>query len=240
MEIRIFNNYEELSKCAANEIIKQVKTNPTSTIGFATGSSPIGLYKCLIKDHKENGTDYTEIRSFNLDEYYDIEKSNPQSYFNFMYENLFSHINIRNKNINIPSGHSKDMNEEVYKYNQLLKENSLDIQILGIGSNGHIGFNEPGTKHDQETHVIELDQQTREDNARFFNSIDEVPTHAITMGIKNILDTKKIILIATGKKKAEAIKGMVNGAITEDLPASALQNHDNVILFLDKEASRYL
>jgi glucosamine-6-phosphate deaminase len=240
MEIRVFDNYEELSRSAALEIIEIVKMNPKSVIGFATGSSPLGLYNELIKDHKKNNTSFNKILSFNLDEYFGIDKHHSQSYYNFMQQNLFKHIDIKDNNINIPSGSTDNVLLECKEYNRKLANDPIDIQILGIGSNGHIGFNEPGTPFDSVTHQVLLDEKTRNDNARFFTSINEVPTHAVTMGIKNILSSRKILLIATGDNKSNPVNAMINGPIDPNCPASALQMHKDVIVFLDKAAAKKL
>ncbi|ERJ13678.1 glucosamine-6-phosphate deaminase [Haloplasma contractile] len=240
MKVEICNTYEEISKKAAAFIIEQVNQVPNSVIGFATGSSPIGLYKELVRDYRENATSYKDVISFNLDEYFGINKDNDQSYYYFMKTHLFKHIDIKKEHIHIPSGDSEDVLEECEFYNKKLAEHIVDIQILGIGSNGHIGFNEPGTPFDQKTHVIELDEKTRQDNARFFNSYDEVPQYAVTMGIKNILQARKILLIATGEKKADAVKRMIEGPETIDLPASALQSHPDVTVLVDYEAASML
>ncbi len=236
MKIIKVKNYEEMSQKAFEELSKVIKNNPMANLGLATGSSPIGMYKKLIKDHKENKTSYKNIKTFNLDEYIGIRSNHTQSYNYFMNENLFNHIDIDQKNINIPKGDIDDPNKECEEYNKKLDNVSIDIQILGIGSNGHIGFNEPGTPFSQETHIIELDEKTRLDNKRFFNSLDEVPNYAITMGIKNIMDSKKILLLASGKSKAQAVKKMIEGNVTTDLPASILQKHNNVTIIVDKEA----
>lgn len=240
MEIKIFDTYEELSKEAAKVIIDQVRNHPKSVLGLATGSSPIGLYNELIRDHQENQTSYKEVTTYNLDEYHGIEKTHPQSYYHFMVETLFKHIDINLDNVNIPNGMTDDVEAECRRYDEILKDKAIDVQILGIGGNGHIGFNEPGTPFDSTTHYVKLDEKTRQDNARFFNSIDEVPTHAITMGIKSIIAAKKIILIASGASKADAIERMVNGPVDPSLPASILQKHDNVIVYLDREAASKL
>ncbi|MDF2698682.1 MAG: glucosamine-6-phosphate deaminase [Haloplasmataceae bacterium] len=240
MKIKVFDNYEELSKNAALEIINQVKSNPESVIGFATGSSPMGLYNELINDYKLNNTSYRNILSFNLDEYFGIDRNHSQSYYHFMHTNLFKHIDIDDKNVNIPSGYTNNVKLECEAYNKKLDKNPIDVQILGIGRNGHIGFNEPGTKFDSVTHQVELDENTRIDNARFFSSLEEVPTQAVTMGIKNILNSKKVILIASGENKADAVYSMINGPVDQSCPASALQMHDNVVVFLDKFAAKKL
>ncbi len=240
MKIKVFQDYQTLSINAAKMIINQVKENKQSVIGFATGSSPLGIYQELIKDHQENKTTYQELISFNLDEYYGIDKEHKQSYYYFMQENLFKHIDINHQNINFPSGKATDINKECDYYNQKLRNNPIDIQILGIGANGHIGFNEPGTDMESITHYVKLDEKTRQDNARFFNSIDEVPEYAITMGIKNILAAKKIILVANGSNKIDAIYKMVKGPIDSSCPASFLQMHNNVTVFLDEIAAEKL
>lgn len=240
MEIKIFDNYHELSQYAASDIINQVRTKNNTVLGLATGSSPIGIYQELIKDYKENHTFYNEVTTFNLDEYYGIEKTHSQSYYRFMKDNLFNYIDINPQNINIPSGDSDNVDLECTMYNKKLEQQQIDIQVLGIGSNGHIGFNEPGTSFDSITHHVKLDEKTRNDNARFFESKDKVPTHAVTMGIKNILQSKKIILVATGLKKADAVYEMVKGPVDPKCPASSLQMHDNVIVLVDKEAASKL
>jgi len=241
MEIIVVRNYEEASD-KAFEIMKDiVVSNPKATLGLATGSTPLGLYQRMIKDCKENNTTYKEIKTFNLDEYFGLDSTHPQSYFTFMYENLFKDIDIDINNTHVPKG-TGDIQANCDEYNQLLSENRVDIQLLGIGGNGHIGFNEPGTSFDSVTHYIELDQRTREDNARLFfdGNINEVPTDAITMGIKNILDAKKVLLIACGKNKADAIKEMIEDQPTTKLPASALKHHKDVIVIIDEEAASKL
>lgn len=241
MELIIVKDYEEASDLAFKHMVEVVKNNPQANLGLATGSTPIGLYKRMVEDHKKNGTSYKGIKSFNLDEYFGLDPQHEQSYFHFMYEHLFKDIDIDIANTHVPSGVG-DIQANCDSYNQLLKENPIDIQLLGIGGNGHIGFNEPGTPFDSVTHFIELKQRTREDNARlFFNGhLEEVPTHAITMGISNILQAKKVLLIACGENKADAIKVMVEGEPTTDLPASALKNHPNYVCIIDEAAASKL
>lgn len=240
MEVRVLNNYQELSKKAAQVIIKQVKEKPNSVIGFATGSSPLGIYQELITDYQKNHTSYQNIITFNLDEYYGIKRNHPQSYYYFMMDKLFNHLDINPNNINFPNGDAEDIEAECRRYNEKLEKYPIDIQILGIGANGHIGFNEPGTAFDSITHLVKLDEKTRIDNARFFNSLAEVPEYAITMGIKNILAAKKIILIASGINKQDAILKMIKGPVDPSCPASILQTHDDVLVFLDEEAAEKL
>ena len=199
------------------------------------------MYELMVKDHKENGTSYQDIKSYNLDEYYGLEKTHPQSYYYFMQKHLFSSIDIKPENIHVPKGHD-NIQENCDEYNKMLVENPIDIQLLGIGSNGHIGFNEPGTPFDAVTHHVDLKQSTIEDNARlFFNgNIDEVPKHAISMGIKNIMEAKKVVLIACGENKANAIQKLVEEEPTTSLPASALSKHNDFVLIIDEAAASKL
>lgn len=212
----------------AFEILKEKLANGAQTLGLATGSSPLEFYKEIV----ESDLDFSNLTSVNLDEYVGLDGDNPQSYRYFMQENLFNQKPF--KESFLPRG-VKD-NAEAERYNQILADHPVDLQILGIGRNGHIGFNEPGTPFDSQTHLVELDQSTIEANARFFAKIEDVPTQAISMGIKNILDAKSIILFAYGESKAEAIAGTVSGPVTENLPASSLQNHPDVTIIADAEA----
>lgn len=241
MEVIIVKDYEEASQKACEIMLNVVKSNPTANLGLATGSTPIRLYELMREDHKKNGTSYKDIKSFNLDEYFGLDQSHPQSYHYFMCHNLFNELDIDMNNVHVPKGNG-NIDEECKAYNQLLEDNPIDIQLLGIGSNGHIGFNEPGTSFDAVTHKVDLKQSTIEDNARLFfdGKIDEVPKQAISMGIKNIMDAKSILILAFGKGKAEAVKGMIEGPVTTDLPASVLQNHNDVTVIIDKDAASLL
>lgn len=241
MKVIICENQEAASVKAAEVMLEVVKNNPTANLGLATGSTPIRMYELMVRDHKENGTSYKDIKSYNLDEYYGLDKTHPQSYYYFMQKHLFSKIDIKPENVHVPSG-AGDIQDSCDEYNKMLAENQIDIQLLGIGSNGHIGFNEPGTPFEAVTHFVDLKQSTIEDNARlFFNGkIEDVPKQAISMGIKNIMNAKSILILAFGKGKAEAVKGMVEGPVTTDLPASILQNHDNVTVIVDKDAAELL
>lgn len=241
MKLIICENYEEASAEAAKVMLELVKNNPTANLGLATGSTPIKMYELMAKDHAENRTTYKDIKSYNLDEYYGLENTHPQSYYYFMQKHLFSKIDIKPENVHVPSG-AGDIQASCDEYNETLNQNPIDIQLLGIGSNGHIGFNEPGTPFDAVTHVVDLKQSTIEDNARIFfdGKIDEVPKQAISMGISNIMKAKKVLLLAFGKGKAKAVKGMIEDPVTTDLPASVLQNHQDVIVILDKEAASLL
>lgn len=240
MEVIITNNAEELADKALEVMLGVVKNNPSAVIGLATGSSPIGLYKKMIEDHNTNGTSYKNIKSVNLDEYVGLGIESDQSYVYFMNDNLFKGIDIDKRNTNLPNGKAADMQAECDRYTALLDSMPQDIQLLGIGGNGHIGFNEPGTSFDSTTHIVTLHENTRKDNARFFASLDEVPTHAITMGIKNIMNAKKILVVANGANKADAVYAMVKGEISENCPASVLQNHKDVVVIVDKAAAAKL
>ena len=233
-------DYEQMSQ-KAFEIIKQtIVEKPNAVLGLATGSTPVGLYKLMIKDHQENGTSYKDVTTFNLDEYVGLPVDHPESYYSFMHRNLFDYIDIPEENIHIPSSQG-DLQKCCDDYNNALANTTIDIQVLGIGSNGHIGFNEPDTPFDSLTHIVDLKESTIKDNARFFdNDISKVPTQAITMGIENVMEAKKILLMASGLNKANAIQATVMGVVTEHVPASVLRNHPDVIIVIDEEAGSSL
>lgn len=238
MKLITTSNYEELSQKAAEEIISRIKGNPTLNLGLATGSTPTGLYQELIRDHKQNQTTYKEINTFNLDEYIGIPKKDRNSYHYFMCEHLFEHIDIPLEQTHIPDGTAKDLDEECRRYEQFIAEHGgIDLQILGIGQNGHIGFNEPGTPFDSRTHIIDLAESTRKANSRFFESLEDVPKQAITMGIASIMESKEVFLLVSSASKAKALARLINGDVSEQFPASVLQNHPNVTIFADKEAA---
>lgn len=236
MKVIVCKDYKDVSKKATKLVMKEIITKPNLNLGLATGSSPIGLYKNLIEAYRKDLVSFSEVRSFNLDEYIGIERNHPQSYYSFMFEHLFKHVDIKLENINIPNNNLNHIESLAEEYNEILDNNIIDVQILGIGSNGHIGFNEPGTPLSNKTFIVNLDEQTRLDNARFFNSTDEVPDKAITMGIKNIMRSKKIILLASGDNKKDAIYKTIYGEITNKLPASILQLHPDCTLIVDEEA----
>lgn len=241
MRIIVAANYDEMSKKAADIVASQIILKPESVVGLATGGTPVGFYNELIKIHKDGKFSFKEVKTFNLDEYYGLDKDNTQSYHYYMMKNLFNHIDINIENINIPSGTAKDIEVECKAYEARIKNaGGIDIQVLGIGTNGHIGFNEPDVKFEAITHLVKLDEETIEANSRFFNSIEEVPKSAISMGIKTIMHAKKIVLLASGIEKAKVIERMMNGDITPDLPASILQLHPDVTLILDKDAASEL
>lgn len=240
MEILKCKDYEECSKVASEIFIDAIKQNPNIVLGLATGSTPIGTYKNIIKAYEEGQISFKNVRTYNLDEYVGISRENDQSYYYFMHDNLFNHVDILEENVHVPYAYEGKFEESAKAYTEELKKANVDIQLLGIGANGHIGFNEPGTSFDQETFIIELTEKTREDNKRFFASIDDVPTHAITMGIADILRSKKIVLIASGENKAEAVKKLLSGEVTVDFPASSLHNHMDVVVIVDEAACKLL
>lgn len=241
MRLIIVDNYEEMSKEAARIMASYITLKPNAVIGLATGSTPLGMYEELVNMYNKKEVNFENVKSFNLDEYYGLSKDNDQSYNYYMQENFFKYINIKPENINIPNGVAKDIKEECLSYENRIKEaGGIDIQVLGIGVNGHIGFNEPDVKFEAETHLVQLDDQTIESNARFFESREEVPTTAISMGIKTIMHSRKIVLLANGKSKAEAVIKALTGKITPDVPASILQLHLDVTVIIDKEAASLL
>lgn len=235
MNIKVLKDYEELSQTASSYIEHQVKKNPQSVLGLATGGTPLGTYKQVVQSYQSQGIDYSGVSSLNLDEYVGLDKNDPQSYHYFMKEHLFDHINIQDEHTFIPNGKTESLFEECKRYEGIIDEiGPPDLQILGIGENGHIGFNEPDTSFESMTHIVDLEVSTRQANARFFNSFDDVPKQAITMGIGSILKSKQIILLASGERKAEAIKRLLQGPVDEQFPASALHHHNQVTLLVDQ------
>lgn len=221
MKIIKAKSYKELSKTACDIIIKEVFKKPNIVIGFATGSTPLELYKELVREYKKKDIDFSKVTTFNLDEYYPIKKNNKKSYRYYMYKNLFGHINIKKSNINLLNGEAKNPEKECVNYENKIKRKHIDIQILGVGSNGHIAFNEPGTSLNSRTRLI-----TWPDNKK-----------GLTMGIKTILSAKKIVLLASGKKKAKAIKQLIKGKIDKRYPVTYLKKHRSLILIIDKSAA---
>lgn len=237
MKIYVGKDYDEMSKKAANIIAAQVTLKPDSVLGLATGSSPIGTYKQLIQKHQAGDLDFSAIRTINLDEYKGLSRDNDQSYYYFMNDNLFKHVNIDPANTNIPNGLAADAEAECARYEQIIDSfGGADLQLLGIGHNGHIGFNEPTDNFIKYTHEVALSERTIEANSRLFASKDEVPTHAYTMGIKSIMQAKKILLVASGSDKAQIIKEAFTGPVTPYVPASILQLHPDVTLVGDEAA----
>lgn len=238
MRIVVVANYEMMSAKAAQIIVSQIILKPEAIIGLATGSTPEGMYKDLVKFENEGLVDMQSVVTFNLDGYYGIDVKDKQSYHYYMHKHLFDHVKIPSKQIHMPPGQSKDIKMACRTYDELIKKaGGIDVQILGIGQNGHIGFNEPDIKFEAKTHLVALDASTIKANARFFENEDLVPKQAISMGIKNIMQSKKIVLMASGASKADAIYEMVNGPITPNLPASVLQLHPDVVVIIDKDAA---
>lgn len=238
MKIIVCDDYKALGKAAYEELKPALK--PGATLALATGSSPIGLYDLMAEDYEKGNVSYRDISSVNLDEYVGLGAGDEQSYYEFMRKNLFDRIDIDKNNTDLPDGKAADIPAEIARYEAKLERTPVDVQILGIGSNGHIGFNEPGTPFDSVVHLVDLTENTIKDNARFFTSMDEVPRHAISMGIKNVMHAKKIILLASGKNKALAVRAMIEGNVSTDCPASVLQLHPDCTVVLDKEAASLL
>lgn len=230
-------NYQQMSKKAAEYIIDRVTNLPSIKLGLATGGTPIGTYKHLIEDYQKNGTSYLNVTTFNLDEYIGLSGENKNSYRYYMNDLFFNHIDINKGKTHIPEGDVSDMQRECLRYEELITENGgIDLQILGIGGNGHIGFNEPGTSFHSKTHIVDLAPSTIEANARFFTQLEEVPTKAITMGISTIMKSKEILLLVSGESKKEALDKLMNGPVDESFPASILKNHPRVTIIADKAA----
>lgn len=238
MKLILKENYDELSKEAAKIVENQIRQKKDSVLGLATGSTPLGTYKELVRMHKEEELSFKEITTFNLDEYIGLDKNHESSYVYFMEENLFKWIDIRRDKAFVPNGMAKDLFEYGKKYDQMiLDKGGIDLQILGIGSNGHIAFNEPSKNLSLWTTVVELTEGTIKDNSRFFDDIESVPTKAITMGIGSIMKAKKIILLVNGKNKADILAKIINeNSITTDIPASILFLHRDFTIICDKEA----
>lgn len=238
MNVLIYNTEEQIGIAAGNYMCGQVLQKPNSVLGLATGSTPLKPYGQMIELYKKGVVDFSGVTTFNLDEYVDLDVNDKNSYHSFMHENLFDHINIPEESINFLDGNAADPEKECREYEKKIKAaGGIDIQLLGIGSNGHIAFNEPADCFQRWTHVVTLKESTVKDNSRFFKSIDEVPTRALTMGIGSIMQAKKILIIAIGENKAKAIKQLIDGNVTPMCPASVLQFHTDVTLMLDKAAA---
>lgn len=240
MKIIITKDYEDMSESAFEIFRSVVKDNPKAVLGLATGTTPLGLYRRMIDDHKTNGTSYKDVKTVNLDEYAGLDIDSEQSYVYFMRNNLFNGLDVDLNNTNIENGKADDAEEECIRYNNLLNNLPRDIQLLGLGSNGHIAFNEPGTPFGIGTHTVKLAESTIKDNSRLFDRIEDVPTVAFTMGPRNIMHAKKVLILASGANKAKAVYSMVKGEVTEDCPASILQLHPDCTLIADEEAAALL
>jgi len=234
-------DYNELSSKAAQLITEQIIKKKNSVLGLATGSTPIGVYQELIGKFQKGELDFSEVITFNLDEYYGLSPEHPQSYYFFMWDIFFKHINIKKENVHLLNGVTENVDKECKQYEDLIKKNGgIDLQILGIGDNGHIGFNEPDVSLNTKTHLVNLTAKTIKANSRFFNDVQEVPRQAITMGIGTIMQARKIILLASGKRKAKVIERTINGPINTKVPASVLQLHNDVTIVVDQKAASQL
>lgn len=238
MKIISAKDYQALSRAAANIISAQVILKPSCVLGLATGSSPVGTYQQLIEWYKKGDLDFSQVRTVNLDEYVGLDKDHDQSYAYFMRTNLFDHINVDPANTNIPDGMAPDEAEECARYDKVIHDlGGIDLQLLGLGPNGHIGFNEPGEAFELETHCVDLTPATIEANKRFFDGNEDlVPKQAYTMGIKTIMQARKVLVVANGLAKAKAVKAVVSGPVTPECPGSILQMHPDCILVADEEA----
>lgn len=235
------NSEQQFNETGAGIIASLLQTNPRAILGLATGSTPVGVYEKLIELYRAGIVSFKQASSYNLDEYIGLPTDHPESYRRFMDEKLFNQVDIDLNNTHVPLGNTADPEQTAKDYARLLDEaGQVDLQLLGVGHNGHIGFNEPGEELQGPPHVVKLEEQTRAANARFFNSIDEVPTHALTMGIGSILKAKQILLMAKGEDKAAIIAQALKGPITTQCPASLLQTHSNVVVVVDPAAGRHL
>lgn len=241
MRIIVTEDYQSLSIEAARIIAGQLTLIPRSVLGLATGGTPLGTYQQLVDYHRRHQLDFAQATTFNLDEYVGVAEDNPHSYHAYMFTNLFNAINIHRKNIHIPNGMAADLERECAAYEQAIENaGGIDLQLLGIGNNGHIGFNEPDISFEATTHMVKLDEQTIQANARFFNRPEDVPQYAISMGIKTIMRARTILLLANGSGKANVIEQALFGEISPRVPASILQLHPNVIVVLEREAAAKL
>lgn len=230
-------DYDEMSRLACQLTLERMKTYKSPVLGLATGSTPEGLYRCLIEQYKRGNISFRNVTTFNLDEYIGLDESNKNSYHYYMNEKLFNHIDLPKENAYVPNGTAASFDKECEQYEKLIRDaGGIDIQLLGLGINGHIGFNEPGTKLDSRTHVVTLDESTRNANAHFFASEGEVPKQAISMGVQTIMESKEIILLVSGEKKAKALKRLITGEVSEDFPASVLHRHRHVTIIADDDA----
>jgi glucosamine-6-phosphate deaminase len=237
MQIYRAKDYEDMSKKAANIIASQVVLKPDCVLGLATGSTPIGAYKNLVEKYEQGELDFSQVTTVNLDEYKGLPRENDQSYYYFMHDNLFDHVNVKPENTHLPDGTKENADEECARYEELIRSlGGQDLQLLGLGHNGHIGFNEPDAIFEKETHCVDLQESTIEANKRFFDSADDVPKQAYTMGIGTIMQAKKILVVVSGEDKADTVAKAFFGPVTPEVPASILQFHKDVILVADEAA----
>jgi glucosamine-6-phosphate deaminase len=238
MQVRVFETSEEMSLAAAEHFAARIKGKPGIVLGLATGSTPIKMYNALVRMVEEGQLDFSQVVTFNLDEYVGLAPDHDQSYRYFMDQHLFDRVNIARENTHVPDGLAPDMVAMCAAYEEAIKEaGGIDVQLLGIGGNGHVGFNEPGSARDSRTRVVGLTAETIRDNSRFFQNESEVPRQAISMGIATIMDSKEVVLIANGANKAEAVAKSVEGEVTPDVPASFLQEHPNCTFLIDRAAA---
>jgi len=239
--IHKFDSQQELNEVGAGIISALIQTKPNAALGLATGGTPVGIYEALVTGFRKGRFSFKNVTTFNLDEYAAIAENHPESYHTYMRHHLFDYVDIELANTNIPNGNAPDLLAECAEYDRKLEAiGQVDLQILGIGHNGHIGFNEPDAQLNSGTHLVKLKSETREANARFFDSIDDVPTHALTMGVGSILKAKTILLVVRGADKADIVHRALRGPITTECPASLLQTHANLIVLVDQEAGRLL
>ena len=237
MEVIVKKNYEEMSKAAATLFAAEIMENPKTILGMATGSTPVGLYKELVKMYEAGDLDFSQVTTFNLDEYIGLAPEHDQSYHYFMNDNLFNHVNINKENVHVPDGVGFEAGEAGKAYEELMaKTGQVEIQLLGLGCNGHIGFNEPGDHFEDGTHCVDLKESTIEANKRFFESADDVPKQAYSMGIGTIMRSKKILLVVSGEEKAQALKDSIYGPVTPEVPGSILRFHPDVTIIADEAA----
>jgi glucosamine-6-phosphate deaminase len=238
MRIVVARDYEQMSRMAAIVVSSRVILQPNCVLGLATGSTPVGLYRNLVEFYRHGDLDFSWVTTFNLDEYVGLGPNHPCSYHRYMRENLFDHVNLRPERCHIPRGDAEDLEGECLRYEEEIRRaGGIDLQILGLGVDGHIGFNEPDVKFERRTSVVKLAESTIQANSRFFDGPDQVPRHAISMGIRTIMMARRIMLLASGPEKARAVRGAVMGEVTPSLPASALQLHPNVTIIVDRDAA---
>jgi glucosamine-6-phosphate deaminase len=241
MLVVVVENYDELSKDGARRVADLIRRKPDCVLGFATGSTPVGMYTELIRMHREEGLDFSKVVTFNLDEYVGLPPTHEQSYQYFMWKHLFGHVNVNPRYVHVPSGVAGNVEEQCEWYEAKIREfGGIDLQILGIGVNGHIAFNEPGSSLGSRTRIKTLKESTRHDNARFFASLEEVPQYAITMGVGTVMEAHGLLLMASGREKADAVKATVEGPITAQYPATIVQLHRFAIILIDREAAAKL
>lgn len=239
MKVIKVEDYEAMSKKVCDIFVNRLNTIENPVFGLATGSTPKGLYKCLVEKYESGEIDFADATFFNLDEYIGLDPSHPSSYAYYLTEKLYKLIHLKAEQINLPNGNAANLAEECIEYEKKIRNvGCIDLQILGVGVNGHIGFNEPGTPFDSRTDVVNLTESTMRINSRFFKSIDEIPHRAITMGIGTIMESKEIVMLVSGEHKADTLHRMIHGQVTEDFPASILQKHPNVTIIADRDAFR--